>query len=158
MYFDVDESIGDGLVGKVVHGDKVFWEVLDFHAHVLRTCHWCHEVEVFEVNGAVAPTLGRDDTVEMDLDRDYVNSGHTTVSGEVDSVAANGEARGIGVILFGAIVYADAPICDVLEPGKWDFIACDEHNGIGPFADAGDTLGQMAEFSGVRFAPKNLVL
>ncbi len=104
LYFDVDESIGGGLVGEVVYGDKIFGEVLDFHAHVLRTCHWCHEVEVFEVNGAVARTLGQDDTVEVELDRDHVNSGRTTVPGEVYSVAINGEARAIGVILFRAIV------------------------------------------------------
>ena len=81
MYFDVDKFIGGGLVGKVVHDDEVFREVLDFHAHVLRTCHWCHEVEVFEVNGAEVRTLGRDDTVEVELDRDHINSGHTTVPG-----------------------------------------------------------------------------
>jgi hypothetical protein len=116
------------------------------------------QVEVFEVIGAVACTLGQDDTVEVELDRDHVNRGRTTVPGEVDSVAANGEARAIGVILFGAIVYADVPICDVLEPDEWDFIACNKHNSIGAIADAGDTLGQMAEFSGVKFTPKFLLL
>ena len=94
----------------------------------------------------------------MEFDRDHVNSGHTAVSREVDFVAANGEARAIGFILFGAIIYADAPICDVPEPGKWDFIACDEHNSIGAFADTGNTLGQAAKFSGIRFSPKFLVL
>ncbi len=94
----------------------------------------------------------------MELDRDHVNSWHTTVPREVDSVAADGGACAIGVILFGAIVYADAPICDNLESGEWDFIACNEHNSIHAFADTGDTLGQAAEFSGVRFAPKFLVL
>ncbi len=87
-------------------------------------CHWCHEVEVFEVNGAVACTLGQDDTVEVEFDHDHVNSGRTEVSGEVDFVAADSEAHAIGVILFGAVVYTDAPICDILEPGKWDFIVC----------------------------------
>ncbi len=158
MYFDVDKPIGAGLVGEVLHDDEVLGEVLDFHAHVLRTCYWCPEVEVFEVNGAVVRTLGRDDTVEVELDCDHVNSWCTTVPEEVDSAAANGEARAIGVILFGVIVYADVPICDVLEPGEWDFIACNEHNSIGAFADAGDTLGHAAEFRGVRFAPKFLVL
>ncbi len=94
----------------------------------------------------------------MDFDRDHVNSGCTAVSREVDSVAANGEAHAIGVILFGAIVNTDTPICDILEPGKWDFIACNEHNSIGAFADTGNTLGQAAEFSGIRFSPKFLVL
>ncbi len=94
----------------------------------------------------------------MELDRDHVNSWRTTVPGEVDSVATDGEVHAIGVILFGAIVYADVPICDILESGEWDFMACDEHNSIGAFADARDTLGQAAEFSGVRFAPKFLLL
>ncbi len=94
----------------------------------------------------------------MELDHDHVNSWCNTVPGEVDSVAADGDARAIGVILFGAIVYADAPICDVLDSGEWDFITCAEHNSIGTFADAGDTLGQAVELSGVRFAPKFLVL
>lgn len=56
--FDVDESIGGGLVGEVVQGDELFGEVLDLHVHVLWACHWCHEVDIFEVNGAAACTLG----------------------------------------------------------------------------------------------------
>jgi hypothetical protein len=94
----------------------------------------------------------------VEFDRDHINSGRTTVSGEIDSVAANGEACAIGVILFRAIVYTDALICDILESGKWDFIVCDEHNSIGAFADSWNTLGQAAEFSGIRFSPKLLVL
>ena len=85
----------------------------------------------------------------VEFDRDHVNSGRTAVSGEVDFVAADGEARAIGVILFGAVVYTDAPICDVLELGKWDFITCNEHDSIGVFADTGNTLGQAAKFSGI---------
>ena len=46
------------LVGEVVHSYELFREVFDFHVHVLWTCHGCHEVEIFEVNGAVACTLG----------------------------------------------------------------------------------------------------
>jgi hypothetical protein len=158
LNFDVDISIGGGIVSEVVHGDKLFGEVRDFHAHVLWTCHWCHEVEIFEVNGAVACTLGRDDTVEVEFDRDHVNSGRTTVCGKVDSVTANGEARAVGVILFGMMVYTDALIRDFLEPDKWALIACNEHDSIGVFADTRNTLGQAAEFSGIRFSPKFLVL
>jgi hypothetical protein len=94
----------------------------------------------------------------VEFDRDHVNSGRTAVSGKVDSVATNGEARAIGVIFWGAIVDTDAPICDILEPGKWDFIACNDHNSIGAFADTGNTLSQAAEFSGIRFSPKFLIL
>ncbi len=51
LNFDVDKSIGGGLVGKVVHGDELLREVLDLHAHVLWACHWCHEVEICEFKG-----------------------------------------------------------------------------------------------------------
>ena len=92
MNFNVDESIGDDFVGEVLHGDELFREVLDFHAHVFLACHWCHEVEIFEVNGAVACTLGQDDAVEVELDSDHVNGGRSAVSGDVESIAANGES------------------------------------------------------------------
>ncbi len=158
LNFDVDVSIGGGLVGEVVHGDELFREVFDFHTHVLWTCHWCHEVEVFEVNGAVACTLGQDDTVEVEFNCDHVNCGHTAVSREVDFVATDSEARAIGVILFGAVFYTDLPICDILELGKWVFMVCNEQDSINAFAGTGNTLGQAAEFSGIRFSPNFLVL
>ncbi len=116
LNFYVDESIGGDFVGEVVHGDELFREVLDLHAHVLRTCHWCHEVDIFEVNGAVACTLCQDNAVEVELYRYHINGGRTTVPGVVDFVAANGEACAIGVILFRVTVYTDATIGDVLEP------------------------------------------
>ncbi len=67
----------------------------------------------------------------MELDRDRVDGERSVVSGEVESVTASGESRAIGVILFGTIVCTDASICDVLESVKWDFVACDEHDGAG---------------------------
>jgi len=45
-----------------------------------------------------------------------------------------------------------------LSRGKWDFIVCDEHDSIGAFADARNNLEQAAKLSGIRFAPKFLVL
>ena len=91
LNFYVDESIGGGFVGEVVHGDELFREAPNLHVHVLWACHWCHEVEIFEVNGAIAYTLGRDDTVEVELGRDHVNSGRSAVFGDVESVTADGE-------------------------------------------------------------------
>ena len=123
---------------RLVHGDELFRKVLDLHAHVFWACHWCHEVEIFEVNGAVACTLGQDDAVEVKLYRDHVNSGRSAVSGDVESVAANGESRASWVGLFGTIVCTDASICDVLEAVQRNFIACDENDGVGAFADAGN--------------------
>ena len=50
---------------------------------------------------------------------------------------------------FGTIVCTDASICDVLELVKWDAVVCDEHDGVGAFADAGNALGQAAKFSSI---------
>ncbi len=44
-------------------------------------------------------------------------------------------------------VCADASICDILESVHWNFVACDEHDGVGAFVDAGNALGQVAKFS-----------
>ena len=92
----------------------------------------------------------------MEFDPVHVNGGHPAVSGNVESVIAYDKTRVIGVILFGAIVDTDATICDVLEPGEWGFISCDEYDSISAFADAGNALSQAAKFSGVRCAPKFL--
>ncbi len=85
----------------------------------------------------------------MELDHDHVDGGRSAVSGDVESVTANGELQAIGVILFGTIVCTDVSICDVLESFEWDFVACDEDDGVGAFADAGNALGQAAKFSSI---------
>ncbi len=149
LNFYVDEIIRGGFVSEVVHGDKLFREVIDLHVHVLWACHWCHEVEIFEVNGTVACTLGQDDTVEVELDRDHVDGGRSAVSGDIESVTANCDLQAIGVILFGMIVCTDASICDVLESFEWNFVACDEDDGVGAFAYAGNALGQAAKSSSI---------
>ena len=54
------------------------------HSHVFWACHWSIEVEILEVNCAVACTIGQDDTVDMKLDRDHVDSGRTTITGKIE--------------------------------------------------------------------------
>jgi hypothetical protein len=85
----------------------------------------------------------------VELDRDHVDGGCSAVSGDVESVTANGESQAIWVILFGTIVCTDASICDILELFEWDFVACDEDNGVGAFSDAWNALGQAAKFSSI---------
>ncbi len=36
-----------------------------------------------------------------------------------------------------------------LESVHWNFVACDEHDGVGAFADAGNALGQAAKLSSI---------
>jgi hypothetical protein len=86
----------------------------------------------------------------VELYRDHVDGGRSAVSRDVESVTTNGESQAIGVSLFGMIVCTDASICeDVLESVEWNFVACDEHDGVGAFVDAGNALGQAAKFSSI---------
>ena len=54
LYFDVDCTIVGSQVDEVVGFDKIGWEVADFHAHVFWLVHWGVEVEILQVNGAIA--------------------------------------------------------------------------------------------------------
>ena len=57
LYFDVDCTVVGSQVDEVVGFDKIGREVADFHAHVFRLVHWGVEVEILQVNGAIACIL-----------------------------------------------------------------------------------------------------
>ena len=57
LYFDLDCTVGGSQVDEVVGFDKIGREVADFHAHVFRLVHWGVEVEILQVNGAIACVL-----------------------------------------------------------------------------------------------------
>ena len=57
MYFDIDGTVIVGQVFEVVKLDKIGREVADFHAHVFWSVHWGVEVEILQVNGAIACIL-----------------------------------------------------------------------------------------------------
>ncbi len=57
LYFDIDGSVIIGQVFEVVEFDKIGREVAEFHAHVFRLVHGCVEVEILQINGAVACVL-----------------------------------------------------------------------------------------------------
>jgi hypothetical protein len=54
LYFDVDCTIVGSQVVEVVDFDKIGREVIDLHAHVFRLVHGCVEVEILQVNVAIA--------------------------------------------------------------------------------------------------------
>ncbi len=54
LYFDVDYTIVGSQVYEVVGFEKNGREVTGFHAHVFRLVHWDVEVEILQVNGAIA--------------------------------------------------------------------------------------------------------
>ncbi len=57
LYFDINSTIVVGQVCEVVAFDKIGREVAEFHAHEFRLVHWCVEVEILQINGAVACVL-----------------------------------------------------------------------------------------------------
>jgi hypothetical protein len=57
LYFDVDCTVVGSQVDEVVRFDKIGREVADFHAHVFWSVHWGVEVEILQVNGAIACIL-----------------------------------------------------------------------------------------------------
>ena len=57
LYFDIDGTIIVGQVFEVVEFDKIRREVAEFHVHVFRSVHWGVEVEILQVNGAIACIL-----------------------------------------------------------------------------------------------------
>ncbi len=54
LYFDIDGTVIVGQVCEVVEFDKIEREVAEFHAHEFRSVHWCVEVEILQIDGAVA--------------------------------------------------------------------------------------------------------
>ncbi len=57
LYFDVDCTVVGSQVDEVVGFDKTRREVADFHVHVFWSVHWGVEVEILQVNGAIACIL-----------------------------------------------------------------------------------------------------
>jgi hypothetical protein len=143
---------------EVVEFDKIGREVAEFHAHVFQLVHGCVEVEIRQINGAVACVLCWDDAVEMELDSDHFNSRCAAVTGVVEEITAQSDLCAVGVCFLRAIVYTDLRIRDIAFAAIWDVLTLDENDCVGTFADPGDALSKTSKFLHVGFAPQFLVL
>jgi hypothetical protein len=122
------------------------------------TFHWGVEVEILQIDGAVACTLCGDDAVQMNLDCDHVDSGGTAIPMIGDAIAADGETSAIVIGLLRMIVDAHVPICDGSALVDWDVVSSDEDYRVGALANAWDALGKATKFDCVRLAPEFFVL
>ncbi len=102
-------------------------------------------------------TLGGDDAVEMNFDRDHVNGGGTAIPGIGDAIAANGKVSAIGIGLLRTIVDAHTSIRDVFASVDWDVVLSDEDDHVGAVANARDALGKVTKFDHVGLAPEFFV-
>ncbi len=57
LYFDIDCTVVGSKVIEFVGFDGIGREVADLHAHVFQLVHGCVEVEVFQIDGAIACVL-----------------------------------------------------------------------------------------------------
>jgi hypothetical protein len=121
-------------------------------------CHWGVEVEIIQIDGAVACPLCGDDAVEVNFDHAYVNGEGTAIPRVGDAIAANGEANAIGIGLLRTIVDAHVSVCDVFASVDWDVVSSNEDYRVGAFANARDALGKATKFDCVGHAPEFFVL
>ncbi len=105
-------------------------------------CHQGVEVEILQIDGAVACPFCEDNAVEVNFDHDHVNGGGTAIPGVGDAIAANGEASAIGISLLRTIVDAHASGYDIFLLVDWDVILSDEDYCVDACANARDALGQ----------------
>jgi hypothetical protein len=54
LYFDINDTIIVGQVCEVFEFDEIGREVTEFHAHEFWLVLRCDEVEIFQINSAVA--------------------------------------------------------------------------------------------------------
>ncbi len=126
--------------------------------HEFRACHWGVEVEILQINCAVACTLCGDDAVEMNFDHDHVNGGGTTIPGIGDAIVTNGKASTIGIGLLKMIVDTHASVGDIFALVDRDVVTSDEDDCVDAVANAGDALGKVTKFDCVGLAPEFFVL
>ena len=137
---------------------QIFREFSKFHAHEFRAYHWGVDVEILQIDGAVVCTLCGDNTVEMNLDCNHVDHGGIAIPRIGDVIAADGEARAIGIGLLRRIVDAHLPLCDVFALVHWDVVLSNEDNCVGALANAWSALGKRTKFVHVGLAPEFFVL
>ncbi len=126
--------------------------------HEFWACHWSVEVEILQIDCAVACTLCGDGAIEMNFDHDHVNGGGTAIPRIGDAIAANGKASAIGTNLLRRIVDAHASIRDVFVLVDWDVVSSDEDDCVGAVVNAGDALNKATEVNCVGLAPEFFVL
>ncbi len=126
--------------------------------HEFTAYHRGVEVEILQIDGAVACSLCGDIAVEMNLDCDHVNGGGTAIPWIDDTIASNSEASAIGIGLLRTIVDTHALVCDVFVLVNLDIISSNEENCVGALANAWDALGKATELNRVELAPEFFVL
>lgn len=109
--FEVDKTVFSMLV-KVVLVDGGLWKNGDGHFHVLKSVHWCAEIEVLDVEAHILGIFSADDAVPQHLCGREICRACCEFSRIIDQVSASCEADSIRIRFLWSVVYNDASVRD----------------------------------------------
>ena len=83
-HFTEDIAICVHFVTESVFIDDVWWEQLQFHLEVFEAVHWCHQIEILDVDCHELGIGCGDYAVEHEFDSEEISGGCATVIRVVD--------------------------------------------------------------------------
>ncbi len=161
--FKVDPSVSISAL-KFVFPHEFSGDVGDLDANIFRLKHRRVQVEDLEVNGAEPSVFSGEDTVEEELDKLERGCVGANITGIAYSVAADGDAGAVGIVLFRTDLTDNHGVTDFLALVGWNVLVVDDEEGIGaryPLVGLGRSrtyaLAKSPQFIGIRHIPLSFV-
>ena len=161
--FKVDPAVSISA-REVVFLHEFFGDVGDLDANIFRLEHRRVQVEVFEVDGAEPSVFPGEDTVEEELDQLERGCVGADIAGIAYSVAANGDAGAVRIVLFRSDLTDNHGVTDFLALVGWNVLVVDDEEGIGaryPLVGLGrsrpNALAESPQLIGIRSIPRSFV-
>ena len=153
--FEVDPAVV-GVFERVVLLYEFVSDVAEFDSDVLWAVKRGEEVEVADVEGGKLGAGTREESVEDEFGEFKGSSWGSDISGKANAVAADGDARAVGILFFGADFANHFGVSDFFAAAGGDIFEADEEEGVGAFdtfaravGRGNDALAEPAESVGV---------
>ena len=154
------------VVGEIIFIDKFLRDVSKFDAHVFRTVHRGHKVEVLDVKACTFRITSREDTVNDQFDKVEGCCGSAYVARVADAIATNRDSRSIRVILLFSVFTHDFGVSNFTTSINGNVIKVDDverSRSFGTlvertFLPGSNALTHTPKFIGVRFILDFLIL
>ena len=135
-------------------------DVAEFNSDVLSAVKRGVDVEVADVEGDKLGSGTREDAVEDEFGEFKGSSWDADIAGKANTVAADGDARAVGILFFGAKFANNFGVSDLFAAVGGDIFKADEKEGVDAFdafaqavGRGTDALAYPAEFFGVQLVP-----
>ena len=133
--------------------DEFVGDIAEFDSDVIWAVEQGVEVEVSDVEGGELGAGTQEDAVEDEFGEFKGSSWGDDISKKANAVAANGDARAVGVLLFEADFANHFGVSDFFAAVGRDIFEADEEEGVGDFdvfaravGRGTDALADPAEF------------